>query len=185
MQVKQYQNLYRWFTARPRALAVFAFFYRYTTVVVVVAYLALLALQGYGFVTVFAAGGGVFAAAQGLGVALGLPAVIYLSGTWLRAALNYPRPYEQPGFTPLIVKDKQGHACPSRHVLSVSVIAVAWCPTNVYVALALGVCALCIAALRVIAGVHSIRDVVAGLAFGGGVGALVLWLMTQLFWAMG
>ncbi len=175
MQIVQYQKLYAWFTARPAAMRRFQTAYRYTPFVVVVAYAALLALRGGACLLPLVQGVALPAGAvQALLLAVVVPAGVYVLGTWLRAALNYPRPYQQEGFIPLITKDKMGHACPSRHVLSASVIAVAWWGASPLVACGLGLVALVVAALRVIAGVHSLRDVCAGLAFGGGVGALAM-----------
>ncbi len=186
MQIAQYQKLYTWFTARPAALRVFKALYRYTPFVVVAAYAALLALRGFACALPLVQGAALPAGAvPALLLALVVPAGVYLLGTGLRAALNYPRPYQQAGFTPLIAKDKIGHACPSRHVLSASVIAVAWWGTSPLLACGLGVVALVVAALRVIAGVHSLRDVCAGLAFGGGMGALGMVVLPHGFALLG
>ena len=35
---------------------------------------------------------------------------------------NFPRPYEQPGFVPLVSKETHGHSFPSRHALSAAVL---------------------------------------------------------------
>jgi len=50
-----------------------------------------------------------------------VPAFVFLGGTLLRARLNFPRPYEQPGFTPLVPKETHGKSFPSRHALSVMI----------------------------------------------------------------
>ena len=42
-----------------------------------------------------------------------VPAFVFLGGTLLRARLNFPRPYEQPGFTPLVPKETHGKSFPS------------------------------------------------------------------------
>lgn len=50
----------------------------------------------------------------------------FWAGTALRRALNFPRPYQQPGFVPLVQKERQGCSFPSRHALSAGVIAAVW-----------------------------------------------------------
>ena len=42
-----------------------------------------------------------------------VPAAVFLGGTALRRALNFPRPYQQPGFVPLVQKERQGCSFPS------------------------------------------------------------------------
>ncbi len=36
------------------------------------------------------------------------PAAVFLGGTALRRALNFPRPSQQPGVVPLVQKERQG-----------------------------------------------------------------------------
>ena len=52
-----------------------------------------------------------------------VPGFVFLGGTLLRKKLNFPRPYEQPGFTPLVEKETRGQSFPSRHALSAAVLA--------------------------------------------------------------
>lgn len=101
-----------------------------------------------------------------------VPGAVFVGGSALRAALNRPRPYQQPGFTPLLPKETGGKSFPSRHALSGAVIAMAWLPVNSAVAGVLTVSALAICVTRVLAGVHWVRDVAAGAALGFGLGAL-------------
>lgn len=176
MEKTQYQKMYHWFTQRPPALRCFLFLYRGTTVAVVVGYALLLALTIQRLYWGVFYGLTLWVAAQELVAAVLIPATIFLLGTALRKAINAPRPYEQEGFVPLVIKDKRGQACPSRHVLSVSAIAVAWWGTSVPMVCLMGAIAVLIAVLRVIAGVHSIKDVVAGLLFGS-VGGSVLYFI--------
>ncbi len=177
MNAQEYQKIYQWVSQRPAALALFRVAYKGLGLIVVALYALLLGIKANQALWLVRFGMPVLAAAQGLFAAVFVPAVVFVLGTLLRAKLNYPRPYEQAGFVPLMQKDKKGHACPSRHVLSVSVITVTWMATAPAVGCVLAVLSILIAAVRVIAGVHSVRDVVAGLLFGGVFGGVLLLLL--------
>ena len=92
--------------------------------------------------------------------------------TALRAIINAPRPYEVYDYTPIVHKSTRGKSFPSRHTVSAFIIAMAF----LYVQLSLGVImlcvALCIGIIRVVAGVHFVRDVVSGAAMGVLIGVL-------------
>ncbi len=97
-------------------------------------------------------------------------AIICLSGLIIislaRKFINAKRPYEVFDMPPIIKKETKGNSFPSRHVFSATVIAMnvlAVCQPVGIVLLAL---ALVIAILRVVLGVHFIRDVVAGAVVG-------------------
>ena len=106
-----------------------------------------------------------------------VPGLAFGLGTILRARLNFPRPYEQPGFVPLVSKETHGNSCPSRHALSAAVLGMVW----LYFYPAVGVVMLAIAALicllRVLSGAHFVRDVLAGAAFGLTFGFVGMWLL--------
>lgn len=101
-----------------------------------------------------------------------VPALVFASGTLLRAAINRPRPYQALGFAPLFPKATTGKSMPSRHCFSAAAIAVAaawvWAPLGTFAALL----ALCIAATRVLTGVHYPSDVLVGLGYGTAVAML-------------
>ena len=42
-----------------------------------------------------------------------VPGLVFWGGTLLRSRLHFPRPYEQPGFTPLVAKESRGHSMPA------------------------------------------------------------------------
>ena len=106
-----------------------------------------------------------------------VPAFVFLGGTLLRARLNFPRPYEQPGFTPLVPKETHGKSFPSRHALSAAVLAAVWCYFYPAAGACMVVVALLICALRVLAGAHYVRDVAAGALLGFALGAAGMWLL--------
>lgn len=106
-----------------------------------------------------------------------VPGFAFLFCTILRDRLDRPRPYQQPGFQPLVPKDTLGKSCPSRHALSATVLAMVW----LYFYPAVGVFMLLIAALicllRVLTGVHHGRDVLFGAAIGILFGYVGMWLL--------
>lgn len=104
-----------------------------------------------------------------------VPAAGFLLVSLVRRAVNAPRPYETLDINPLIHKDTRGRSFPSKHVFSSFCIAscwAAWCAPAGCVLLA---AACCIAAVRVVGGVHWPRDVMAAALLGLACGALV-WL---------
>ena len=98
----------------------------------------------------------------------------FLAVSFIRKRINAQRPYEKFGIEPTLKKDKKGCSFPSRHAFSAAVIAVnvgvVWLPFGIV----LGIVALAIATLRVILGVHFIKDVAFGLLCGVAVGLIVL-----------
>lgn len=159
MTEKRYHAVGDWFRARPRALAMLAAANKMLPMVDYLLYLGSLALLALGKDPRFWR-------------ALLVPAVVFAAGTLLRAALNFPRPYEVYHTPPLTPKDVSGKSFPSRHLFSAAVIAVCgfwlWPPLGLVQALV----ALLLAPARVLAGVHFVRDVAAGAALG----ALLGWL---------
>lgn len=159
MNPKQYKVVYDWFKKRPMA---------YSILRVATKGLPLLVVAAYGWLILWLA---VFCKAgwQVLLRVIGVPAVTFILGSVIRKMYNAPRPYEK-GIEPLLEKQTKGQSCPSRHALSAGVIAAVWlmiCPSAgiAMLLLAVGVCIT-----RVLAGVHSIWDVTAGLLFGLGMG---------------
>lgn len=108
-----------------------------------------------------------------------VPAVSFVAVSLFRKALNAPRPYEVFGLPPVINKSTKGKSFPSRHAFSIFVIGMAFlaaCPLPWagWLILALGIC---LATVRVLAGVHFPRDVVAGALIGIGCGVLGFWIL--------
>lgn len=99
-----------------------------------------------------------------------VPAAGFLICTVLRKWINAPRPYEAFNIPSITPKDTAGKSFPSRHAACGAVIAV----TALWSAPALGwvllVVSILIPVSRVLAGVHFIRDVLAGWALGAAIG---------------
>lgn len=153
MTEKRYHAVQRWFRAHPAALRTMLVANKLLSVLVYLAYIAMIA-------TLLLTRDG------RLWRALIVPAVVFLGGTVLRAVINAPRPYEVYRTPALVKKDRSGQSFPSRHVFSASILAVCgfWlCPP---LGIVLGVIVLLLAPIRVLCGVHFIKDVVAGAALG-------------------
>lgn len=98
----------------------------------------------------------------------------------MRRLINAPRPYELLEFYEKKPKGKSGCSFPSRHVFSVFVIASVIVPTNIALGITLFILGAVLGAMRVLLGVHFIRDVVAGALIGavsGAIGLLTLFLI--------
>lgn len=160
-----YHRKYRWLTARPAAVKAVILGNKGFTALVYAAYtlLALWALfrlplpQSARVITVPTAG--------------------FLLGTALRTALNRPRPYEVLGLPALGKKKTKGQSFPSRHVFCAAVISTAFWYVSTVLGVVFAAVAVLLAALRVAIGVHWVRDVLAGLAFGWGIGIIGFWLL--------
>lgn len=103
------------------------------------------------------------------------PAIGFALVSLLRRALNMPRPYEALDIDPIIRKDTRGRSFPSKHVFSSFCIASCWMSWCEPAGFALLAAACCIAAIRVVGGVHWPRDVAAGAVLGLVCGTVV-WL---------
>ena len=103
-----------------------------------------------------------------------ITAVPFVTLSVMRRLINAPRPYELLEFYEKKPKEKSGSSFPSRHVFSVFVIATVIVPTNIALGVTLFVLGTLLAVMRVLLGVHFIRDVVAGALIGVVCGALGL-----------
>jgi len=159
MTAERYKKIYNWFSLHPAQRQAVVFLNRLLPAVPFVCYPLLLCLLGARWLM------------QGLAVrellrAVFVPGATFLGGTLLRGALNRPRPYEQPGFVPLVHKKTKGKSFPSRHALSAAVLAVTWLYYYPAAGVGMTALALVICALRVLAGVHHGRDVLSGALLG-------------------
>ena len=78
---------------------------------------------------------------------------------------------------PIVKKDKEGESMPSRHIFSITIIAMCWLYIYQPVGIILLVMALVLAVLRVVMGVHFIKDVIAGIICGIICGFIGLWIL--------
>ena len=127
MTAEQYKPIYHWFSAHPAVKRLVVFLDRWLPLVPFVCYPVLLCLLNIRLSRLFltqkqAALDFMVLIARSVFV----PGLVFWGGTLLRSRLPFPRPYEQPGFTPLVAKESRGHSMPSRHALSAAVLAAVW-----------------------------------------------------------
>lgn len=108
-----------------------------------------------------------------------VPAISFIAGSIFRILFNAPRPYEVFDLPPVIAKNTKGKSFPSRHAFSIFIIGMTFlasCPLPLagWFILALGVC---LALVRVLAGVHFPRDVIAGALLGIAFGYFGFWVI--------
>ena len=104
-----------------------------------------------------------FKAPEKLMAAILVPGTGFVLLTFVRKAINRPRPYEALDITPIIKKDTKGNSMPSRHVFSMTEIAVTAFLLSPAVGGVLLFFSLALAFIRVIGGVHYPTDVAAGI----------------------
>ena len=91
-----------------------------------------------------------------------------------RKKFNAKRPSEVYNIPSAIEKGKEGKSFPSRHTFSAVIIALCLFHLSVYLGAAFLVVSLIIAALRVVLGLHFVKDVTAGAIIGILCGVLAL-----------
>jgi len=156
------KNYQEWYDKRkssllrhPQLLQLMRVFNRMMTVLMPLAYLALL---GTNFIR------------KGIGKDLYayilVPAFGFVLLTLVRKWINQPRPYETWEIVPLLDKDRSGNSMPSRHVFSATIISMACLHANLLVGLVLLVLSVLLGLVRVLGGVHYPKDVLVGYACG-------------------
>lgn len=90
-----------------------------------------------------------------------VPATGFALVSVLRKLVNAPRPYEALDIDPIMHKDTKGQSFPSKHAFSSLMISLCWLNYLPLIGAILTVGAICLAILRVIAGVHFPKDVIA------------------------
>lgn len=122
----------------------------------------------------FAAIGGRMYAGKWLQMAVLIlvPAVSFVAVSVFRSIYNAKRPYEIYNFEPLIPKDTKGKSFPSRHVFSIFVIGSSICWFYPFIGWLVCLMGCLLAAIRVVAGVHFPKDVIAGAVVGIACGCL-------------
>lgn len=163
MTAEQYARWTAWLRARPGAVRVLALCNTTLTYLGYVAYPLLLVLVA-------------LRAPELLARMIVVPLALFVALSAFRYLYNASRPYEALDIDPLIRKSTVGKSFPSRHIFSMVMIALCWLRFCVPVGCALLVCAVVMAVIRVLGGVHFPRDVVAGALFAVVGGVLGLWI---------
>lgn len=157
--MKNYQEWYGYVAGnvknKPFLLGLLRAFNRLMTVVMLIAYLTLLAttyLQ------------------EGLGkqvlICVFVPASGFVILSLLRKKINAPRPYEEWDIKPLLDRDRPGQSMRSRHVFSATIISMACLHASLSVGVILLVLSALLGLVRVLGGVHYPKDVVVGYICG-------------------
>ena len=179
MTPERYQKILHWLNAHPAAKRLVILLNHWLPAVPFVCYPVLLVLLNLQWFRLLR--GGLDQTAldfmQCIARAILVPGFVFLGGTLLRKKLNFPRPYEQPGFTPLVEKETHGRSFPSRHALSAAVLAMVWLYFYPAAGVVMVVVAAAICVLRVLAGVHFPRDVLAGATLGFALGYVGMWFL--------
>lgn len=105
------------------------------------------------------------------------PLTSFIFVSFIRKYLDSPRPYTKYNITPIVKKDKEGESMPSRHIFSITIIAMCWLYIYQPVGIILLVMTFVLAVLRVVMGVHFIKDVIAGIICGIICGFIGLWIL--------
>ena len=105
------------------------------------------------------------------------PLTSFILVSVIRKCIDAKRPYEKYNIKPLFIKETKGESMPSRHVFSITIIAMCWLYVSVPVGIIMLMLVAIMAASRVLAGVHFVRDVVAGFAVGIICGIAGLWII--------
>ena len=157
--MKNYQEWYDHIAGKignkPIFLSLLRTFNRFMTLVMPIVYLTLLAttyLQ------------------EGLGKQIWMYVFVPASGfvilSLLRKKINAPRPYEEWDIKPLLDRDSPGQSMPSRHVFSAAIISMAYFHASLAVGVILLVLSALLGLVRVLGGVHFLKDVVVGYICG-------------------
>ncbi len=98
---------------------------------------------------------------------IGAPLAGFILARFLRMILKVPRPYQVLRIRPLLRKRSDSYSLPSCHIASAFVIGVSLCSLHLtapgIIVIILGII---LAVMRVLAGAHYVRDVLAGAGLG-------------------
>lgn len=95
-----------------------------------------------------------------------IPAIFLVIVSVMRRVIDQPRPYEVFACKPVLPKEKKGRSMPSRHVASASMISmVTFYLFGIWGIIPMAFTIL-LALIRVVGGVHFLKDVSVGLACG-------------------
>ncbi len=110
-----------------------------------------------------------------------VPAVSFVVVSIFRRIISSPRPYEVYGFAPVLEKNTVGKSFPSRHVFSIFMIAMTYLQISVTMAVVISLMGIVLAAIRVLGGVHFVKDVVAGIAIAVIIGVICYGVLCGVF----
>lgn len=106
-------------------------------------------------------------------------AALYLC-TMIRVVADRKRPYEVYETLPAIDKSTKGKSFPSRHLTSIAVIGMSLLSLNIPLGILFLFLTLLMGALRVLLGVHFIKDVAVGASIGIIIGVIGMFVVPCL-----
>lgn len=182
---RRYKKISEWFLNSKPAYAILKFIYRYMAYLIALAYIVLIVMSFRG--TFFKEATPVILRNSGMIIETDsmlltsklvlTPLTSFVLVSVIRKCIDARRPYEKYDIKPLFNKATKGESMPSRHVFSITIIAMCWLYVSVPVGSVLLVLVAVMAASRVLAGVHFVRDVAAGFIVGIACGIIGLWLI--------
>lgn len=110
-----------------------------------------------------------------------VPAISFIIVSIYRKILSAPRPYEVYDFTPVLSKETKGKSFPSRHVFSIFMISFTIMQVSISFGAIVFVLGILLAVIRVIGGVHFIKDVIAGFFMAAIISTLVFGILCGVF----
>lgn len=170
---RRYRKISEWFLNCKPAYAILKFIYKYMAYFIAFAYIFLIIMSLRG--TFFSETTPIMLRNSGIVVLTPLTSFILVSV--IRKCIDAKRPYEKYNIKPLFIKETKGESMPSRHVFSITIIAMCWLYVSVPVGIIMLMLVAIMAASRVLAGVHFVRDVVVGFAVGIICGIAGLWII--------
>ncbi len=110
-----------------------------------------------------------------------IPGISFAFVSYYRKRTSSPRPYEVYGFQPALDKDTVGKSFPSRHVFSIFMVGITFFQVSIPLGVFILVLGVALAIIRVVGGVHFIKDVVAGALIAIIIGVICFWVFCGIF----
>lgn len=110
-----------------------------------------------------------------------VPGVSFIVVSLYRKIVSSPRPYQVYGFTPALKKDTDGKSFPSRHVFSIFIVAFTVMQTSLILGILISIAGFILGIIRVVGGVHFIKDVLAGFAIAAITAIACYWILCGVF----
>ena len=105
-----------------------------------------------------------------------VPLAVFIFVSILQKKLNFTRPFEDMNFESVAPHSK-GNGCPSRHAASGTIISMAAFYISIPLGIIASVFAFIVCAVRIITGVHYIRDVMWGIIISVAAGYIVYFII--------
>lgn len=182
---RRYKKISEWFIKYKPAFLILKFIYKYMAYLIALAYILLIIMSFRG--TFFSETTPLILKNSGMVVETDstlltaklilTPFTSFVLVSVIRKCIDARRPYEKYDIKPLFIKETKGESMPSRHVFSITIIAMCWLYVSVPAGIIMLVLVALMAASRVLAGVHFVRDVSAGFVVGILCGIIGLWLI--------